>query len=87
LRFKVGLEAFTVVPDSYGYAPTGQTVAGMWDGGDTVKRDMLKAVKGSWGPALAGHEGQWGITIGAGSTGTGDADGIVDLGIGLCFRR
>ncbi len=84
---KAGIEAFTVIPDSYDYAPTGQTVAGMWDDGDTVRRNMLKAVKGSWGLAVAEHQGQWGIKIGTAYTGTGDADGIVNLGNGLCFRR
>lgn len=84
---KAGIEAFTVVPDSYDYAPTGQTVAGMWDGGDTVKRDMVKAVKGSWGLALAEHAGQWRVKLGTDPKDTGDADGIVDLGNGLCFRR
>lgn len=77
------------MPDSFDYAPTGQTVAQMWnDGDDTVKRGMVRAVKESWGMILADHEGQWRIAIGtAGSTGPGNANGIVDLGNGLCFRR
>ena len=86
---KARIEGFAVVPDSFDYAPTGQTVAQMWnDGDDAVKRGMVRAVKESWGMILANHEGQWGIAIGtAGSKGTGDASGIVDLGNGLCFRR
>jgi DNA invertase Pin-like site-specific DNA recombinase len=86
---KARMEGFTVVPDSFDYAPTGQTVAQMWnDGDDRVKRGMVRAAKRSWGMILADHEGQWVIDIGtSGSTGTGDASGIVDLGNGLCFRR
>ena len=86
---KARIEGFAVVPDSFDYAPTGQTVAQMWnDGDDTVKRGMVRAAKKAWGMTLANHEGQWVIDIGtAGSTGAGDANGIVDLGNGLCFRR
>ena len=86
---KARIEGFAIVPDSFDYAPTGQTVAQMWnDGDDTVKRGMVRAVKESWGMILANHEGQWGNAIGtAGSRGSGDANGIVDLGNGLCFRR
>lgn len=86
---KTRIEGFVIVPDSYDYAPTGQTVAQMWnDGDDTVKRGMVRAAKKSWGMILADHEGQWVIDIGtAGSKGTGGVNGIVDLGNGLCFRR
>jgi len=86
---KARIEGFAVVPDSYDYAPTGQTVAQMWnDGDDAVKSGIVRAVKESWGMILANDEGQWGIAIGtAGSKGTADASGIVDLGNGLCFRR
>ena len=38
-----------------------------------------------WGMILANHEGQWMIKIG--TAGSKDANGIVDLGNGLCFRR
>jgi DNA invertase Pin-like site-specific DNA recombinase len=84
---KVRIEGFDVIPDSFDYAPTGQTVAGMWSGDDTVKRNIVKAVKDSWGLALAEHEGQWGIKIGTDFRDFSSADGIVDLGNGLCFRR
>jgi DNA invertase Pin-like site-specific DNA recombinase len=84
---KARIDGFEVIPDSFDYAPTGQTVAGMWSGHDTVKRNMVKAVKGSWGLALSEHEGQWGIKIGTDFTDKSDASGIVDLGNGLCFRR
>ena len=48
------------MPDSFDYAPTGQTVAQMWnDGDDAVKRGMVRAVKESWGMVLANDEGQW----------------------------
>ena len=59
----------------------------MWSGDDTVKRNMVNAVKDSWGLALSEHEGQWGIKIGTDFRGMSDANGIVDLGNGLCFRR
>ncbi len=81
------IEGFEVIPDSFDYAPTGQTVAGMWSGKDTVKRNMVKAVKDSWGMALCEHEGQWGIKIGTDFRDVSSAAGIVDLGNGLCFRR
>jgi DNA invertase Pin-like site-specific DNA recombinase len=85
---KARIEGFEVIPDSFDYAPTGQSVASMWNSDDTIKRDMVRAVKESWGVNLLNHEGQWGVAIGtAGATGTGDANGIVDLGNGLCFRR
>ncbi len=80
------IESFEVIPDDFDYAPTGQTVAQMWnDGDDTVKRGMVRAVKESWGMILKDHEGQWAIATG--TKGTGEANGIVDLGNGLCFRR
>jgi DNA invertase Pin-like site-specific DNA recombinase len=85
---KASIESFVIVPDSFDYAPTGQAVSDMWKGDDVVKRGMVRAVKESWGMVLADHQGQWGIAIGtAGSQGLGDANGIVDLGNGLCFRR
>jgi DNA invertase Pin-like site-specific DNA recombinase len=87
---KTRIEGFEIIPDSFDYAPTGQTVASMWNSDETVKRNMAMAVKASWGLALTAHEGQWGVQIGtdvADSSGTGNTDGIVDLGNGLCFRR
>jgi DNA invertase Pin-like site-specific DNA recombinase len=93
---KARMEGFTVVPDSFDYAPVGRTVAQMWsDGDDAVKRGMVRAVKQSWGMVLANHDGRWGVAIGtmAGSEGgngvngtVGNARGIIDLGNGLCFR-
>jgi DNA invertase Pin-like site-specific DNA recombinase len=86
---KARIEGFTVIDDDYDYAPTGQTVARMWnDGDEAVKRGMARAVKAAWGMALAEHDGRWVIEIGtAGSESAGGAAGIVDLGNGLCFRR
>ncbi|MFG1924347.1 recombinase family protein [Cryptosporangium sp. NPDC048952] len=73
---KAQVEGFALVPDRFDYAPTGQSVAGMWTGGDdAVKRSMVRAVKNSYGMALALHEGQWGLTIGVGgSNGLGGTD-------------
>ena len=83
------IESFVIVDDDYDYAPTGQTVAQMWnDGDDSVKRGIVRAVKESWGMILADHEGQWRIAMEtAGSKDAGNADGIIDPGNGLCFRR
>jgi DNA invertase Pin-like site-specific DNA recombinase len=83
---KARIEGFVIVPDDFDYAPTGQTVAQMWDDGDeSVKRGMVCAVKESWGMVLVNHEGEW--VIATGTKGAGGATGIVDLGNGLCFRR
>ena len=50
---KARIEGFVIVPDSFDYAPPGQTVAQMWsDGDDTVRRGMARAVKESWGMAI-----------------------------------
>jgi DNA invertase Pin-like site-specific DNA recombinase len=85
---KARIEGFVIVPDSFDYAPTGQTVAQMWnDGDDTVKRGMVRAAKKSWGMILANHGGQWVIDVGTAGSQGGDANGIVNLGNGLCFRR
>jgi hypothetical protein len=61
----------------------------MWkDGDDTIKRGMVRAVKKSEGIILMNYGGEWTIDVGtAGSKGVGGANGIVDLGNGLCFRR
>jgi DNA invertase Pin-like site-specific DNA recombinase len=84
---KAAIEGFVVIPDSFDYAPTGQTVAGMWNGDDAAKRNMVKAVKDAWSVALSENGGQWEIKIGADFEDNGEAAGIVDLGNGLCFRR
>ena len=86
---KARIEGFMVVPDSYDYAPTGQTVARMWnDGDETVRRGLVRAVKNAWGMRLAEDDGRWAIEIGvAGAAKARDAGGIVDLGNGLCFGR
>ncbi|WP_203708830.1 hypothetical protein, partial [Asanoa iriomotensis] len=86
---KARIEGFAIVADRFDYAPTGQTVAQMWNtGDDTLKRGMVRAVKASWGMALAEHDRQWGIAIGTtGQDAPERAMGIVDLGNGLCFRR
>jgi DNA invertase Pin-like site-specific DNA recombinase len=86
---KARIEGFVIEDDDYDYAPTGRTVAEMWnDGDDTVKRGMARAVKAAWGMDLAEHGGRWVIAIGmAGSKIAGESGGIVDLGNGLCFRR
>jgi DNA invertase Pin-like site-specific DNA recombinase len=86
---KARIEGHVLVPDRFDYAPTGQTVAQMWDtGDDAVKRGMARAVKASWGLALVEHDGQWGVAVGTGGRNVpAEVPGIVDLGNGLCFRR
>jgi DNA invertase Pin-like site-specific DNA recombinase len=86
---KARIESFVIVPDDYDFAPTGQSVGQMWNGGDdTVKRGIVRAVKESWGMTLVKHEGEWRIAMEtSGSNEAGNPDGIVDLGNGLCFRR
>lgn len=86
---KARIEGFEIIPDSFDYAPTGQSVAEMWNGGDdTVKRGMVRAAKKSWGMTLVNRDGQWRINIGAaGTKGAHRMNEIVDLGNGLCFRR
>lgn len=83
------IESFVIVPDSFDYAPTGETVGGIWRAGDsTTKRGMVRAVKATWGMILANHDGKSAIDIGTEDLeGKGHANGIVDLGNGLCFRR
>jgi DNA invertase Pin-like site-specific DNA recombinase len=81
------IDSFEIIPDDFDYAPTGHSVAGMWSGDDTVKRNMARAVKESWGLTLFEHEGVWGIKVGADVKDMSAAHGIVDLGNGLCFRR
>ncbi|WP_462203210.1 recombinase family protein [Frankia sp. CcWB3] len=85
---RVAIEQFALVSDVYDYTEIGRTVSDMWTSGDTdEKRGMLRAIMTSWGLTLSEHDGQWGIKIGTGFTDTTDADGIVDLGNGFCFRR
>jgi len=80
------IESFVAIPDEFDHAPTKQTVAQMWnDGDETVKRGMVRAVKESWGMILANRAGTWIIDIGTLDAEEG-ANGIVDLGNGLCFR-
>ena len=60
---------------------------GMWKENDVVKRTMVRAVKDAWGMILASVDGGWGIKIGTDFKDNSKANGIVDLGNGLCFRR
>lgn len=83
-ELKKRIDEFVIVPDDFDYAPTGQTVSGMWnDGNDAVKRKMARALKKAFGMDLVNHGGQWLISIPPKKPG---ASGIVDLGDGLCFR-
>jgi DNA invertase Pin-like site-specific DNA recombinase len=83
------IESFVIVDDDFDYAPApaGQTVAGMWRGDDSVKRNMVRAIRDAWGMTLVNHERRWGVKIGTDVKDTGSESEIVDLGGGLCFRR
>ncbi|MFC5186412.1 recombinase family protein [Actinomadura harenae] len=85
---KARISAFAVVPDSFDYAPTGQTVAQMWgEGDDAVRRGVVIAVRDSCGLSLTADGGGPRVTIGhSGADGHEEMGGIVDLGNGLCFR-
>lgn len=81
------IAAFTVIPDTFAYAPTGQTVASMWAESDAAKRRVVKAVKDTMGLDITP---QWGIDednlhLGV-IPGELRQDDIVDLGDGVCFR-
>lgn len=86
---KAQIAGFTVTPDRYDYAPTGQTVAGVWADADTEgKRRIVRAVRAAWGMELTRAPGAWGVVTGTAYDGDGDATGVVvNLGGGLCFRR
>ncbi len=89
-ELRSAIKNFTLIPDVYDYAETGQRVDEMWATDDTeVRRGMVRAVMRSWGLVLSEHDGTWGIKIGTvfTDTDTGGAAEIVDLGNGLCFRR
>jgi DNA invertase Pin-like site-specific DNA recombinase len=84
------VSAFQLVPDTFAYAPVADgpaTVAALWASSDDAKRTVVKAVKLALGLEV--------IEIGQDaplrSFPTADsfapnADGIVDLGGGICFR-
>jgi DNA invertase Pin-like site-specific DNA recombinase len=76
------IDGFAVVPDTFDYTPTGQTISGMFTSGDeTVKRSMAKAVKASGGIWLT----EDGVRIVRAMPGKlGD---VINLGGGLCYRR
>jgi hypothetical protein len=83
LRAEIG--AFTVIPDSFDYAPTGQTVAEMWtEADDAARRNMVKAVVKAMGMTLEIRPDAISFTF---SEASADDAGIVDLGSGLCFRK
>ncbi|MBO0801718.1 MAG: recombinase family protein [Nocardiopsaceae bacterium] len=88
-QVKARIDGFEIVPDTFDYAPTGQTVAERWnDGDDAEKRRFARAIKNAWGMILAERGGEWVITFMADkSAETRGAGDIVDLGDGLCFPR
>ncbi len=81
-RLKAEIDGFVIIPDTFDYAETGQTVSQMFTLGDkNVKRAMAKAVKASGGIWLT----DTGVKIVQGIPGKpGD---VIDLGGGLCYRR
>jgi hypothetical protein len=82
------MASFEIIPDSFDYAPTGQTVSRMWsEGDDTTRRNMLRAVKTVMGLDLNPDASDVDrIYVGI-LPAEAESDGIVDLGGGICFRR
>jgi DNA invertase Pin-like site-specific DNA recombinase len=80
------IESFELIPDSFDYTPTGETLASAWVKGDVeAKRAMLRAVKDAGGIGLVNVEGRW--TVRASYAPEGEEGGIIDLGGGICFRK
>jgi DNA invertase Pin-like site-specific DNA recombinase len=75
------IEAFTVVPDTFDYAPTGKTLADLW-AEEANRHSMLKAIKQTMGLDFYPPDD---IYLGVIPSET-VTDGIVDLGGGICFR-
>jgi len=86
-RLRAGIASFEVIPDTFAYAPTGQTISEMWTQGDaTVKRRMVRAVKATGEVALTPQDdGTWGVRVVFMLPGKHGE--VIDLGGGLCFRR
>lgn len=81
-RLKAEIDAFTVIPDTFDYTPTGQTISEMFTLGDeTVKRSMAKAVKAIGGIWLT-ENGVRIVRLMPGKQGD-----VINLGGGLCYRR
>jgi len=80
------IDGFKVIPDTFDYSPTGQTIAQMWEASDDAgKRAMIQAVKASGAVHLIERDGEWGVRVRTGLPGKqGD---VIDLGGGICFRR
>jgi hypothetical protein len=78
--------AFTLIPDSYDFTETGQTIADVWeDATPDNRRAMVKAVADSGSITLAKLDDAWRIRVRI-PLGTKE-DPIINLGAGLCFRR
>jgi hypothetical protein len=80
------IAAFQIVPDTYDYAETGETISGMWERADLdQRRAMISAVKDSGSIVLRlKDDGNWGIRVRLVTRRPGEP--IIDLGHGLCFR-
>lgn len=75
------IEAFTVVPDTFDYAPTGETLAALW-ADEANRHSMLKAIKQTMGLDFYPPND---IYLGVIPSET-VKDNICDLGNGICFR-
>ncbi len=88
LRAEIG--AFQIVPDSFDYAPVSdgpRTVAELWASSDDAKRAFTKAVKLALGLEVIEQGDDAPLRIfPAADMLSGDSDGIVDLGAGVCFK-
>lgn len=78
------IEAFTVVPDTYAYTPTGQTVGQLYRSSDMERRHVVQAFKNAIG-IIVHQDGTLSHDEHAAALGMDD-DGIVKLSDKLCFR-
>jgi len=86
------INSFELVPDTYDYAETGETISGMWESADPGQADgleqrraMIQAVKNAGSIVLMPQaDGSWGIRVILITRREGEP--IIDLGGGLCFR-
>jgi DNA invertase Pin-like site-specific DNA recombinase len=80
------ISGFSLIPDTYDFAPTGQTIADLWGNATPDgRRAMVKAVADTGSIALSRENDGWRIRVRI-PLGT-KATPIVNLGAGLCFRR
>lgn len=83
-QLKAAIKDFTLIPDDYDFAPTGQKLGQMWQESGDGKRKIVKAIKGAFGFQFAVKGSEWKLTLNEYNVEHRD-DNIVDLGDGVCF--